>query len=460
MTSGARSATGKAALAALVCWGAACGQWGVGGAGGGVPGGGDPGQMDPSRFAFRPWISANGTYSQVLGTDQVPAGARRNFYGYGGAAGLSGGKSWERTSVGLFYTANYQRYSGSSFAEGMSQVGGISVSHRMSDSVSVFATQMAGSSLGGFGYGAPAGVFGGWGLAGTGLLSDAGLFAAPLGDLAGNGLVDNELFNTRVNFYGTSGGLSYQPNLRWAFSGGGQAGYVRRKGRGLRDLNSAGAFGNASYRISRQTTVGAVYGFSTFSYPKLFGGNRAHFAGLTLSHELSPQTRLTLRFGGYRMDTTFLGSVAVDPEIAALLGVSTQIEVQKRQFYGWQGTATLSRSWRAWGASVGYTHGLNPGNGVILASRRDSVYGSAGRTIGRVSLGLYGGYYRWSGLLQRSELKSGNFGASTGLRLVKDLYLGLNGGYSFFDTTAQPRRWQRFASVHLTWSPSAAAFRF
>lgn len=451
----------QGALAATLCFacgGAAFGQWGMGGVGGifsGDPTGGTP----PSRVAFRPWLSANGSYSQVLGERAQP-GLRRDFYGYGGAAGLSGARTWERTSVAGFYTANYQRYSGGTRLEGMSQVGGVSVNHRATEKVGLFVTQFAGSSLGGFGYGAPAGIFGGWGIAGSALLPEAGLIGAPLTDAASNGLVDNELFSTRVNFYGTSGGIRYSPTLRWSFGAGAQAAFVRRKGAGLRDLNSAGVSGNAAYQVGQRTAVGASYGYSEFSYPKLFGNNRTQFASIFLSHRISPQTRMALAAGAYRMDTTFLGAVQVDPQIAALLGVAAQLAVQKRAFYGWQGTASISRSWREWGSSITYTHGINPGNGAILASRRDAVFGSAGRSFGRVSFGAYGGYFRWSGLLQSTTLRSGSVGASTGFRIAGDLYMGLNGGFSMYETPTVARQWQRFASAHLTWSPSGAAFRF
>jgi hypothetical protein len=436
----------------------AWGQWGLGG----LRGMGGLDDVDtgtpPSRLAFRPWISANGTYTQTLGQLRAE-GLRRDFYGYGGAGGVSGAKGWERTSLAAFYTVNYQRWTGSRGFGGASQVAGVSVSHRATDKVGVYATQFAGSSLGGFGYGAPAGVFGGWGVTGAAMLPLAGIPGGPLTDLGENGLVDNELFGTRVNFYGTSGGVNYRPNLRWNFGGGAQAGFVRRKGPGLRDLNSAGVFGGGGYRLGQRTAIGGSYGYSQFSYPKLFGNNRAQFAGLRLTHQLTPQTSVAVGGGVYRMKTTFLGRVDIDPVVAELLGVGTQLEVQQRSFYGWSAMASLRRNWREWGVSVGYMHGLNPGNGLILASRRDSVFGSAGRGIGRFSFGLYGGYFRWSGLLQNTVLKSGSAGVSTGTRIVGDLYMGVNGGYSYFESTG-PKRWQRFVSAHLTWSPSQAAFRF
>ncbi len=453
-------------------WLAACGslawaQWGMGGAGGiggwgGMAGGtgGDPGGgRPPERVAFRPWLSANGFYSQSLGQPSVE-GVRRDFRGYGAAGGVSGARLWERTVLAGFYTANYQRSVGDRVLQGASQVGGLTVSHQATDRVGLFATQFAGSSLGGFGYGAPAGLFGGWGIAGSGLLPESGLLGMPAADLAGNELVDNEVFSTRVNFYGTSGGVSYRPTMRWSMSGGAQAAFVRRKGRGLRDLNTAGLFGGTSYQLSQRTAVGGSYGWSQFSYPKLFGDNQAQFVSVFLQHQVSPLTTVSIGIGGFRMDTKFLGAVAVDPEIAALLGVGTQLEVQRRTFYGWQGEASVSRRWREWGLSLAYMHGANPGNGVMLASKRDSVFGSAARSIGRASFGVFGGYFRWRGLIQDTKLESGSFGASTGFRIVGDLFLGLNAGQSAFQTPATDWRWQRFVSAHLTWSPSGAAFRF
>lgn len=439
----------------LVAWG----QWGLGGifSGGGI--GGDVGGTPPSRFAFRPWLSANGSYSQVLGEPRQ-TGARRDFYGYGAAGGMSGARRWERTTVSGFYTASYQRFSGGQSVEGMSQVGGVAVSHQATEKVGLYVWQFAGSSLGGYGYGAPAGAFGGWGIAGAALTPEAGLLGAPVADFAGNGLVDNEVFGSRVNYYGTSGGINFRPSLRWSMSGGAQANFVRRKGAGLRDLNSSGVFGSTSYLVSQRTAIGGGYGWNQFSYPKLFGDNRAQYASIFLSHQATPLTRIGLAFGAYQMNTTFLGAVAVDPQIAELLGVPVQLDVQKRAFRGWQGSATVSRPWREWGTSLSYAHGVNPGNGFMLASRRDSIFGSAGRSLGRVSIGIYGGYYRWSGLLQNTKLTSGSVGASAGLRLVGDLFFGLNGGYSAFDTPGTTRRWQRFVSAHLTWSPSDAAFRF
>lgn len=438
------------------------GQYGGVGGFGGVSAGSAPdiSSTSPSRLAFRPWLSANGTYSQILDSGVTRTTADQAFYGYGAAGGVSGGKAWERTAAGGFYTASYQRHNTSRVQRGVSQVAGLTLSHQASDKVSVFATQMMGSSLGGFGYGAPAGNFGGWGVAGAGILPQLGLFGAPVEDLGVNGLVDNEVFGTRVNFYGTSAGVTFQPTLRWGFGASANLGFVRRKGRGLQDLNSYGGGGQASYRVSERTTVGGVFRFSEFSYPKFFGGNRVYQTGIVLSHQLNPLTSVRIMAGGYRFQSTFLGRVEVEPEIAALLGVGAQLEVREQSRLGWIGGASLTRNWREWGLGVSYNHTVSPGNGVILAAKRDSVAGTMSRAFGRVSTGVFGGYYRSSGMIQNAVFTSGSFGASMGVRMFSEVYMGVNGGYSVYQTANLGDQWRRFVSVHLTWSPSDAAFRF
>lgn len=461
---GFRTRAHRAGIAIVVlfsCGGAAAfGQWGMGGARGiGGVAGDAAGSTPPSAIAFRPWVSAQGSYTQVVGQQRLDS-TRRDFYGYGAAAGASGAKGWERTSIAGFYLAAYQQLNGRQGIAGMSQVAGLTLSHRPTEKVGLYMTQFAGSSLGGFGYGAPAGALGGWGVTGASIVSFAGMAGGPLTDFGDNGLVDNELFGTRVSFYGTSAGASYRPNLRWSFGGGAQAAFVRRKGSGLRDLNSAGVFGSAAYQAGQRTVVGLNYGMSEFSYPKLFGDNRAQFATLSLQHQITQRALFTMSGGAYKMDTTYLGAVEVDPVVAELLGVQRQIEVQKRAYYGWIGMASISKSWREWGGSISYVHTLNPGNGLILASKRDSVFGSMNRSLGRLSFGLFGGYYRWSGLLERATLTSASAGTSVGIRTVRDLHVGMNAGYSLVDLPTGPRRWQRFVSAHVTWTPSLAAFRF
>ncbi len=67
-----------------------------------------------------------------------------------------------------------------------------------------------------------------------------------------------------------------------------------------------------------------------------------------------------------------LQRVAIDPAIAALLGVSSTVETfyQKSVFPQW--SASVNRKFRRASLSVAYQSGVSGGNGVYLTSRTDS----------------------------------------------------------------------------------------
>lgn len=431
-----------------------------GGAGMGAGAAGGATGQSP-RLSFAPWLSANGTYSDALLSAGPATTPSRDFYGYGGAAGMSGGRAWTRTSLAGFYTGSYQHYQGNYVRKGLSQAGGLSVQHKAGEKVTIFATQFAGSSNGGYGYGAGAGAFGGWNMAGTGVLSDLAPGGLGFGDPGSNGLVDNEVTSTRVNFTGTSGGVTYQPNMRWTYSVFGSGAFVRRSANGLSDLNSFSGGGQASYLLDQKTKLGAFYTYGRFSYPNLFGGNTVQQTGLFLTHQITPETSITVMAGGYQFRTNALGRVALDPGLAGLLGQSSVLEVRDIQRMGWIGSATVSRSWRNWSARLGYNRSAGPGNGLILASSRDMAMGSLTSGVGRFSYGAYASYYMFKGIIQNGANTASFSAAGTcGVRMFGDMYLGFSAGYSRFETNTSAEQWRRFLSAHLTWSPKDAAFRF
>ncbi|MBI4891118.1 MAG: hypothetical protein HY821_10880 [Acidobacteria bacterium] len=463
---GSRTFAACAALLAISSIPASAQYGGFGGFGGmgnglgmGAPdSAGTSGGSSP-RLSFAPWISATGSYYETLASasNHTPS---THSYGYGGAAGLSGGKAWNRTSLAGMYTASYQHYNGS-YSSGISQVGALSVQHRASDRVTVFASEFLGSSNGGYGYGAPAGNFGGWGTVGSGALADLAPGGVGNWSLGSNGLVDNETFATRVSYSGTTGGVSYRPSLRSSLSAVGSASFVRRKGYNLSDLNSVSGGGQYAYMFSQQTQLGVFYQFGQFSYPQLFGGNKVNQTGISLMHRFNPQTSMTVTGGAYQFRTTYLGSVQMDPTLSGLLGQSSILSVSNIKQIGWMGSASLNRAWRRWSAAANYDHGINPGNGFILASRRDNATLSGSTNLSRLNIGAFAGYYRLSGVIQHGASTDGvSLGVNTGFRIAGDLFFGVSAGYSNYSTNTSARRWSRFASVSVSWSPSDAAFRF
>ena len=104
------------------------------------------------------------------------------------------------------------------------------------------------------------------------------------------------------------------------------------------------------------------------------------------------------------MEVQGLQRVAVDPVIAALLGVSTTVETfyQKSLFPQWN--MSLSRQFHRASLSFGYQSGVNGGNGVYLTSRQDAASVGFSYTAARKwSFSASGGYSRMQGIGQNLQ---------------------------------------------------------
>lgn len=436
-----------------------------GGLGGfGSAGAGNPMATTTPQVEFRPWLTANGTWYENQVGALSASGLGTSRYGWNAGGGVSGGKSWERTTVAGGYTGTYMKSSGraNSLANGLNQVGMLSISHRMNQQHGVSIAQYGGSSIGGFGYGAPYGGFGGFGMGSVGALRDidsGGI--GGFGDPAQNGLVDNEIFGSRVNFYGADAKYVYQPNLRWSYGVSGKAGLVRRSQKTLTDLNHYGAGVRASYRVDERSSVSALYQYSQFNYVGLFGGNHVQSAGLQYSHSFNERTQFQMEAGAFYYSSTFLGTVKIDPALAALIGTTSSLTIQNKVKVGWVGGALLSHNFSKLHASAHYDHGITPGNGTILASERDMATGSVGTSVKRVNFSTYGSYYRMTGLLQTgAKTQTFTVGVSGGLRVIGDLHLTANYGAARYLFASPMKQWQKYATAGLTWSPGGAAFRY
>lgn len=110
-----------------------------------------------------------------------------------------------------------------------------------------------------------------------------------------------------------------------------------------------------------------------------------------------------------------LQRVAVAPEIAALLGVSSTVETfyQKSVFPQWD--ASLSRRFHRASLSFQYSSGVSGGNGVYLTSRSDNGGANFSYTAARKwSFSANGGYSRMQGIGQNLQPYS-QFTGGTGI---------------------------------------------
>ena len=372
-----------AGLILLVAIPAAAQVGGYGGMGGfgGIASGAGFGESRPDVPSVRPWLNVTGSASRF----HDGSGDRPTGYGASAAGGVSVAKAWARTTlVGSYRAGGFllnpyrNRFSGN--GTGLSQVVGVQAVHQVSQRLAVSVSVMGGSSNGGYGVGGGIGGFGGtypMGTFATASPSQGQILSSNidlgLEDMEDNGLVDNELFSTRVNYVGLNGGVSYTADQRNIFSFSGGTSRVRRALSYLVGLNSYGAGAGYTRVLTEKMSTGVHYRFGTFEYPGYYGGNQVHTVGWSLRYRFNSKTSLGVHAGGFLYRVNNIGTIVLAPELAAILGTPTIQQVNDYSFRSASGGVSLSRSLRVGRASAAYNRGANPGNGLLFPTLRETV---------------------------------------------------------------------------------------
>jgi hypothetical protein len=434
---------------------------------GGVGGFGGPSSIgsgirlgDAREVGIRPWISANGVYVRNLEGSTIFGNQRRDNVMGGVLGGLAASKLWRRTSLTGAYmgSAYYSTRTVIANRFRSSHVGALALNHQVSRRVSLQLNQIAGSAMGGFGYGAGFGGFGALGIGPMSSIFSYGLLGGGgAGDPAVNGIVDSDIYDQRTNFYGSNGGVSINPTNRLSFSLVGGGIFVRRDLVRLHDLNTVNAMGSASYQLSRRLAFVASYGFGRFDYVRRFGTSDIQTGLGGFQYQLAERTFFGVFGGIQHLDRTFVGRVQVDPEVAELLGISTSYEIQVGERKGFTGGAQLSHIFRQGDFKLSVWRGMIPGTDVLLTSTRDRIMGSFARPLSpNDSLSFVGVYMRQKSLMQmgaRLDLWQG--GATYSRRIFSGLHLRFTGGYRRGESKLANRSLrQTFASVGIAWHPS------
>jgi hypothetical protein len=324
---------------------------------------------------FEVYASLRGTYETGLTAPVVSDEGTlpgRTIQGVQVEGGAYGSKTFKRSSLGLDYRGDYRQTNLNAF-NGTNQALSLDVQGTASRRLVYFARQTAGTTNRAFGgFSAPAFV-------------DQDNLGVPL----------NEVFDSRVYFSQTSGGLGYMKSARTTIRISGDGFFIKRTSRALVGMQGYRAGVDVSRRMSRSTTVGAAYNYLDFMYPRAYGGSHIHMAILRLERRLSRNVDLSTQLGLFRSDTTGTQQITLSPEIAAILGRATGVEAFRRIKYGpyFAGSVnyTLERSRFTGSASIG----VRPGNGVYLTSRADTInFGYSYAGIRRLSLGASAGYSR------------------------------------------------------------------
>jgi hypothetical protein len=207
--------------------------------------------------------------------------------------------------------------------------------------------------------------------------------------------------------------VNYIQSTRTVLTFGGDGFGIWRKAPGLAGVQGYMLHGAIQRRLSQRTTLGVSYQHMHFDYPKAFGqADINSFSGI-YSTQLGRLWTASVSGGVYQAEVEGLEQVAVDPVIAALLGVSRTVQTfyQKSTFPQWN--AVLDRRFQRADLSLNYSNGVSAGNGVYLTSRQESGSATFTYTATRKwSFYVNGGYVRLNGIGQNLQPYSGFRGGS------------------------------------------------
>jgi len=368
-------------------------------------------QQSTGVGAIQPWLAVSGNYDTYLDQPGGTLGSSRRSVSLGG--GLSAVKSFQRTALIFSYAGSGTDYTspwaGAQQGWMSSNVINLAVSSQVSRRLTLDFAETGGAANGGFGSAAAAFQSGGMGMLGSlgavgGYMSGAG---AGLGGMSGgldvlqNGLVDSDYFNQMTYFSSTSANAGFLLSPRTMVNVGGSAAFIRRAGRSFSDINMVGANAMISTQLSQRLSTFFGYSFSRIDFVQSIGNTdiQGGFAGI--SYLFSQRDQFSLSVSDSYMNSTFLSTVALPPDIAAVLGVSTTSVVRNnsRSYPG--GRLSYRHEFQRGGFGLLCDSMIAPGNDLILMARTQGCSVTLSRELTpRFSVSGVGGLRRLTGMTQ------------------------------------------------------------
>lgn len=187
--------------------------------------------------------------------------------------------------------------------------------------------------------------------------------------------------------------MTYLLSARASLSVAGEGFTVQRQSSELIGVDGYGARARFQYRLSRRTSIGAGYDREHYQYPNYFGNANINMYTLSFGTQLGRLWTLSVSGGAYQVKVLGLQTVELSPEIAALLGVSSEVHTFQADNWIPTGRATLNRRFKNAILSFDYSRMAVPGNGVYLTSRSENGAASYNYTgVRKTSLTISGGY--------------------------------------------------------------------
>ena len=309
-------------------------------------------------------------------------------FGYQGHLGVYGTKRWRRASLGLDYTGTYRGYLKNQYFNGADNFLGLEFGDQLNRATLLTGTVTAGTASRVFGF-------------------SNNLAGVPLGNI----LPTTDIFDARTYFLNGGMGLSHQFNARLGFEMRADAFRVERHSTALISVEGYSPKASVSYRLNRRQTVGGIYNFVHYDYPRVFGESNVHVAMGFWSYEINRLWKFESQGGMFTADTAGTRSVDADPVVRQLLGVTRISEAFSRLVT--LPNAQLKLTGKTGSSTVTFTayRGVGAGNGVTLTSSEQSGSLTYGRVLSKnLTWNTRGTYSSAAGLSSAADRYSTIYG--------------------------------------------------
>ena len=322
-----------------------------------------PAAMEAPQINFQPFLSVSASYTTGLSGVTVNAQgnlANASSSGVVIAGGISGSHSWRHTHIGLDYHASYNIYPADSTYNSLSQGLSVGLTRQITRHIKLNLREAAGM----FSFSNP----------------NVGLTETVPFDPSQSAIPISDFYYTRTIFSTSQADLVIQKSARLSFDLGGGVSINRYSSTALYGVTGEDAMGDFQYRLSRRATIGANYNFTHYSFTGILSSSFIQGSSVTYALRFSR----TVEFSGYggfmRAETKFIQSVAVDPNVSALLGFTNTTALAYHVNWVPNFSARMSKTFARGVAYVAGGETITPGNGIFLTSRTASVVAGYGYT--------------------------------------------------------------------------------
>jgi hypothetical protein len=362
-------------------------------------GSGDIGSRSGQQVDLRFYFDVTGVYD--TGIQPFAADAKGNLvqinglYGIQADVGAYGTHRWKQSSLGLDYTGNFYHYVNNSFFDGSSHSLSLGYTHQKSRRVVYDVRVVAGESA--IGFGTPGFYPGG------GVVSD--VVNTPT----------TVLFDNRMYYLQPSMDMTYIQTNRTSFVFGGEGYFVRRAATGLADLNGYNLHGSIRHRLSKTKTISVTYEHVHYDFPPAFGQSDINLGQASFSSSIGRRWTFSAGGGVYQTQVQGVQQVALNPVVAALLGIGFGQQTFYVQEFAPAANLSLTGHYRTSSISISGSQSISPGNGVYLTSQQTSGgIGYSYTGIRKWNFGVSAGYNKLSSVGQGIQ-DYANFSGGAGI---------------------------------------------